>query len=121
MGSDWARWPFIMGSGWARWPLTMGSARGEAECGAHLCCSVPLPMGLGVSSGGPPAGVEARPPHARVKEEEPEGGGLGWNPWCCVGSVSPRCKSVGEKVEDGGCGSRAILIVVENLKFKLEV
>ena len=52
----------------------MGSARGEAECGAHLCCSVPLPIGLGVSSGGPPAGGEARPPRAKVEEEEPEGG-----------------------------------------------
>ena len=76
---------------------SVSSVRGKVGCGEHLCCSVPLPIGLGVSSDGPPAGKEARPPHMRAGEEEPEAGGLGWEPWFCVGSVSPHCCSVVEK------------------------
>ena len=101
MGSIWAQWPCIMGSIWARWPCNMGSARGKFGSGAHLRCSVPLPIGLGVSSGGPLAGGEARPPRTRVEEEEPARG-PGWDPWWWAGSVSPRCNSVGEKIDGGG-------------------
>ena len=36
--------------------------------------SVSLPLGVGISSGSPPAGVEALPPHAEAGEEEAKAG-----------------------------------------------
>ena len=95
--------------------VTIRSVRGRAGCSEHLCSSVPLPIGLGVSSGGPPAGEEARPPRTRAGEEEPGAGNSGWEPFFCVGSVPPRCGGVGEKVDDCGCGSRSILAGVFEL------
>jgi len=58
----------------------VGSVRGGAGCDGPLCGSVSLPKGLGISLGGPPAGVEACPPRARAGWEEPEAGGPGWGP-----------------------------------------
>ena len=87
---------------------TEGSVREGVGCGAYLWGSGPLPIGLDVSSDDPPAGKKARPPCARAGEEEPGAEGSGWRPLCILGSISPRHGGVGEKVDDGGCGSKSI-------------
>ena len=90
-GRRWERWwPFIissvgtMGSVGSMCSMcsvgSIGSVRGETGYGAHLCSSVPLPIGLCVSSGGPPAGKEACPLCTRAGEEEPEARRPGWEP-----------------------------------------